>query len=315
VTITPALARGIYLGDAMKTKAEKISLGAEFARLQAAGYSQSEIAKQYITTRDHVKDMLREYHNGGQPPEFDVIHLGTPLELIGDALIVGDVHVPSTDYEFASLVGRVAEKRGIQRLIIGGDFFNHDCYSRFPHIAMPPTWKEERDAGRKMLQDWLITFDEIVILMGNHDRLKQKAAAGEFDETDIFGMLTTSTKIQLTNFGYLYLNSGGERWYIAHGREYSVNPGTVGNVLAQKYQCHVLSHHQHHFCKMRDAFDRYNVVDNGSLLDITKTAYMYLDSSKKPNSKRGFTVIRAGVPQLYGPWPFTDWGEICPPCK
>ena len=74
-------------------------------RLAGDGISQREIARATGITKGQVQHVL-EYLKP-IPPEFKVIQLPKPLEIIGDAMIVGDVHVPYTDYDFAQLVGRV----------------------------------------------------------------------------------------------------------------------------------------------------------------------------------------------------------------
>lgn len=290
-----------------KPDPEMLARVREYKQMRSAGMNYHQIAQQYNVSDEAVRSAIRRLGDSVTiPQEFQRIELGAPLELIGDALIVGDVHVPATDWHFAELVARIAEKRSIGRLIVAGDYFNHDLYSRFPHIVAPPTWAEERKAGKRLLDDWLVTFDEIVILMGNHERMKQKAANGQVDELDIFGCLSTSSKIKTSNFGYCHLDSGGQRWRISHGREYSVNQLTVGAELANKHHCNIISHHQHHLAMGLDRYKRYMVVDNGSLVDQGKLAYVTLDESKKPNMARGFTLIRAGYPYLFGAG-LTDW--------
>jgi len=67
--------------------------------------SQRQIAKIVNLTKGQVQHIL-DYEKP-TPKEFCVIRLPTPLDLTGDFMVVGDVHVPYTDYDFAQLVGRV----------------------------------------------------------------------------------------------------------------------------------------------------------------------------------------------------------------
>ena len=39
-------------------------------------------------------------------------------------------------------------------------------------------------------------------------------------------------------------------------------------------------------------------------------AYVMLDDSKSPVMQNAFTVLKNGVPHLYGRAPMTDWGEV-----
>lgn len=276
-------------------------------KLAKMNVSQREIARSQNLTKGQVQHIL-DYENP-IPDEFCVINLPQPLDLTGDFMVVGDVHVPATDWNFASRVQRVAERNGIGSLLVGGDYWSMDVYSKFPHITTPPTFEQEYEAAQRLLQDWLMTFDHVYFLMGNHERMMQKANSGHFEDWNIFGCLSTSSKVESTNLGYLWVTSGDRRWYVAHGREYSVNPLTVGNKLAQKFQANIISHHQHHVGVTRDEFDRYDVVDNGTLADQGKFAYVTMDTNKKPNMKRAFTMIRHGFPKQFVLNGITDWSE------
>ena len=276
-------------------------------RLAGDGISQREIARATGITKGQVQHVL-EYLKP-IPPEFKVIQLPKPLEIIGDAMIVGDVHVPATLWEFSHRVQRIAERVGISTIICAGDLMNADQMGKYPAIVSQPSIEDELAAARVLLNDWLMTFDHVYLLMGNHERRIQMANAGAFEAGDIFGSIITSSKVHTSDLGYCYLTSGGRPWYVAHGREYSVNPLTVGNKLAQKFQMNIISHHQHHVGVTRDEFDRYDVVDNGCLADDDKFAYVYMDTNKKPRMKKAFTMIRRGYPTQFVLNGITDWGE------
>lgn len=233
----------------------------------------------------------------------------TLWELTGDWMIVGDVHVPFTDPGMAGLVVRVARKLKIKRLIIAGDLFNLDVFSTYAQFVAPPEWETERDYARALFTEWLDWFTEIKIIMGNHDRRMQKFTAGQFKESDMLGLITTSDKVQMSGMGYLNLTSGGERWTITHSTEYSVNQLTVASELANKYQTHVMTHHEHHQAMGWDRYKRYCVVNNAALVDDAKLAYVHIDTNKRPNMARGFAAIVNGSPYLFGQPPFTDWAR------
>jgi len=284
----------------------------EQARMYAehkAGYDVQYLSQKYGTsTMQTVKFLENSKRN--EPREFQVISLGTPLFLQGDAIIVGDVHAPATDWGFAQNVVRVAQKRKITRLIIAGDFFNGDAWSKYPHIMTPPTWAQERDAGRLLLMDWLEVFSEIAVIMGNHDRRMQKANAGEVDAADIFGMLVQNPKITVSNFGYLSINSGGEVYRVTHPRNYGRNQLTVPGQLALKHDCHVIGFHAHHLAKGRDVYGRHITIDGGCLADPAKLAYVQLDDSTSASMDRGFVALQNGVCDVLGLWPYTDWSAV-----
>ena len=269
-----------------------------------------EIGKRFGMTRGKVAGIVkRQKEKDLNRRKFDTVALGTPFTLQGDFIIVGDVHVPTTDYDFASLVLVVAKKQGVKRLIIAGDMFNMDAFSLYEAVVASPSWREERDAARVLFHTWLEWFDDIYVIMGNHDRRLQKWAGGQLDESDIFGMVTSSDKVHVSNWGHLKVKTAQGDYMVTHSKEYSINQLTVANEMAQKYQCHMITHHEHHTAIGWDRYGRYVIVNNGGLFDQSKMAYVVLDSSKRPVMKNSFCMLKNGVPRLFGHVPFTDWSE------
>ena len=240
----------------------------------------------------------------------DLPALRRPWALDGDALIVGDVHAPFTDPTYARRAALVAQRYlpRPRQLIINGDLLDMGNFSTWAAVVQQPTWGQERDACRALLDNWLETFDAIWIVMGNHERRLQKFSAAALDETDILALLRVDTeRIRWNGYGWCTLRSGGETWRITHPRNYGINQLTVGDQLAQKYNCHVWLAHEHHLAVGWDRYKRHMVVNGGCLVDPRQLAYVQLDDSKSAGMARGFGMIRAGSPYLFGEPPFTDW--------
>jgi predicted phosphodiesterase len=284
-----------------------------YQRILEDGKTISELAVEYGRGRKVIEKAIDDYkakRNEEDRQLFNVVHLGTPLALRGDFVVIGDIHVPTTDWDFAQLPAQVAERhltKGNRRLIIGGDFFSQDQFSNYAAVTHCPTWREERDAGRVFLKRYLEVFDEIYIVMGNHDRRLQKWANGELEETDIFGMLIQNPKVTVSNYGWLTVETPSGPWRITHSSNYSINQLTVADQLASKFQCNVITHHEHHLAKGFDKWGRYILVNNGTLVDPKKLAYVMMDDSKMPAMINGFTLLKNGTPHLFGRAPFTDW--------
>lgn len=273
--------------------------------LRAAGYSYAAISDATGVAHGTIERCLgRMARSRDLPPG---VNMPTPLTITGDAVIVGDVHVPATDWDFAHLPARVAEKRGITTLIVAGDFFNMDAFSPFSKTSKSTAWEQERDYGRRLLSDWLETFQHIYICMGNHEARLIKFVQGEFGADDIFGLLTTSEKITTTNYSWAELISGGIRWRVTHPRNYGINQLTTAAELAQKYDCNVVTLHEHHLGLGYDRWKRHLAVNGGTLVDDTRLEYVQMTDSKSAGMARGFVAIKNGCPHLYGRHPFTDW--------
>lgn len=285
--------------------------GQTLLALHRAGYSFSELATIHGLTRGKVAGLVKRYKDDTYSDRLKfAVSLGTPWTLTGDWMVVGDVHVPCTDVDFAGLLIKVAQKHGLKKLLVAGDMFNMDAFSIYASVVPPPSWAQERDAARVMIKSWLGWFEEIRLIMGNHDRRMTKVAGGEFDETDIFGMVTSSNKCHYSNWGWCTVETGGQYpWRITHSKNYSINQLTVASELANKYQANVISHHEHHLAMGWDRYKRYVIVNNGGLFDANKFSYVVLDDSKSAGMTTGFTRLQDGVAHIYGRYPFTDWSD------
>jgi predicted phosphodiesterase len=256
-------------------------------------------------TRKHL-----ETARGMIPKEFQGFDLGTPFSLEGDFLIVGDVHVPATDWGFAQMVSRLADKSKINRLIIAGDFFTMDSFSQYAATVPPVTWAQERDAARVLLLDWLETFAEIYTLQGNHDRRLTKWAQGELSESDIYGMAVANPKLHHSKFGYCEVKSAGIPWRITHPANYGRNQLTLLSDLANKYQSNIIGLHEHHTAIGWDVYKRFVICNCGMLADEKKMAYVSLDDNRTAGMAKSFVMLQGGVATPLGLYPFTDWSRL-----
>jgi hypothetical protein len=239
-------------------------------------------------------------------PELFNIQLGSAPLLTGDWMIVGDVQIPSTDYEFALLPALVAKKhlRKSRQLLIAGDFWNMDAFSTYPNIVPLPSWKEEMDAGGQLLCEWLEEFDRIVLLEGNHERRLVKLTNGEA----WLEMFYRDPRIEFTRYPYAVIQNGSE-WRVTHPKGYSKDPLKVANYLALKHQQNIISFHEHHFGLTYDEFGRHIIINGGGLFDPKKMAYVVMDDNKTPTMVPGFVMLKGGYPYLFGKDKLTDWSR------
>ena len=241
----------------------------------------------------------------------DAYKLPEPMRLEGDYLVAGDAHLPLYNAAWITRLLSVARKelRRPRKLIFAGDFFNLDVFSAYAQIVPAPTWQQERDAARSTIKAMLSVFDEIIMLMGNHERRLQKFTAGAFEESDLLALITTSDKVKMSPLGYCIVTSGGQVWRITHPRNYSINRLIVPGELALKYEQNIMAFHSHHLGIGWDRFGRYCIVEGGCLVDPAKLAYVSLDDNKSAVMQNGFVLLRGGVPTLFGASPITDWSK------
>lgn len=236
--------------------------------------------------------------------------LPTPLELTGDWVIVGDVHAPYVSPLWAERVVKVARKRRIKNLLIAGDFWDYSNYSIYDDVVPPASWQTEKAAGKRIMKAWGAWFSRVEFLMGNHERRKEKRLQGHEDDEDIFSPLAAVCRnMHSSNYGWADVTSGGEKYRVTHPKNYSVQSLAVADQLALKYDCHIISFHEHHLAKGVDRYGRHIIINGGCLVDPAMLAYVGLDDNKAAAMVNGFVTLRAGVADLYGPHPFTDWGQ------
>lgn len=226
-----------------------------------------------------------------------------------DFMVIGDVQLPTTDYDFATLPAMIAKKylRKSRKLLVVGDFFNMDSWSKYQSVIPLPTWINERDAARNLLTIYSQVFDEIWMLTGNHERRLLEANHGLLDVQDVLTASLPYGKIKATVLDRCTVKTSQGKYTILHGANYSKKALSNADEFAQKYQSHIISHHEHHAAIGMDRWDRYYVVNNGGLFDINKMAYVQLKTTTMASMSNGFTMVKNGYPYLFGK--FTDWSK------
>lgn len=265
-----------------------------------------------ITEIQRLRAEISELHTLLDEHEEDALYghnLGKAWELHGDFVIVGDIHVSTTNWSFAQRPLQIAMKYldKPRRLIIAGDMINADAFSKYDSAVPLPSFATELKAARHFINKYLEVFDEIYLFLGNHDRRVQLRTNSAIAPEDLLRLISHDTRVKISHWGHCVVDSPTGKWRILHGSEYSVNQLVIADQLAQKYGMHVIGHHQHHLAVGWSRYKQYVVVDNGGLFDQASMAYVMLDDNKKPRMANGFTLLKKGTPYLFGSEPFTDY--------
>jgi hypothetical protein len=235
---------------------------------------------------------------------------GKALELTGDWMIIGDVHAPTTDFEFAMRVIDVGERLGIKRLLIGGDMLNQDVFSVHPKSSEAIPWETEAAAARALITCWLDYFEEIVWTSGNHERRFEKWVWGAMNIQDLKQIIYPDSRITVSRFGYCTIDTPRGPWRVTHPKNYSRIPLRTVNALSAKHNCHIWGFHEHHLGITWNSAGRHLVVNGGGLFDPDMLEYVVLDDSTMPRMAKGFGALLDGFPYLYGDEPFTNWDRV-----
>lgn len=231
-----------------------------------------------------------------------------------DCMVMGDVHVPATDWQFLELAIRFAERhmrKGSRVLCIVGDLLNFDAISHYPNVVVPVAAVDELRAVNVVLRYFLKTFDSIIYSMGNHDHRFHKFFNGAFGLHELRALMTASIdagKLKMVNQTQQMVRHGDVLWRLTHQRNYSKIKGRVADALAQKHLSNMITHHEHHVNLSRDTHNRYTTINNGMMGDWERMSYVQLVDSTSGVMCNGFSFVRNGTGHLLTPYPtMTDW--------
>lgn len=264
----------------------------------------------FATTSKYIDTYIygSEPNNGGLP-----VFLGHP-EIEGDAVVINDVHVPFTDFDFAERVIPVAEYFDVDTMIIAGDFLDMSAMGGFKRKVQPPSVYEEMRVARDLLSYYAEYFETIWLYPGNHSDRLLKAFDGGLMWDEFIDILITpeiKDKIIATPYDRITLHSGGETWTIPHQANVSVYSLSVGEQLAWKYSSHVVTTHQHNSAIGMDRYGKYVIIDSGGLHEPAMQPWVQLKTTKSARHDKGFVVIKDGQGKLFTPNPImTDWSFL-----
>ena len=160
-----------------------VNIYQEWLELQDRGVTQEEHAQILEITYGSYKSKVYRGKLELDKSELFNVHKYVPSEYKFDNFIaVSDIHAPCTDYDFAMYPALIAAEHlpeGERRLIVHGDVFDGGAFSKWPKIVKEPSWADERLAASNLFGIWAHTFDEIIIMPGNHDYRRLMRLEGE----------------------------------------------------------------------------------------------------------------------------------------
>ena len=230
--------------------------------------------------------------------------LQNDLIVFGDRFLTGDWHM---DKHWIELVDRLFdEQKRMKRkgfkcgLCISGDLLNGDCYSSYPKNRNTSAAEAEFEAAETMLEKLLCAFDKIEICLGNHDarlihQLGKSDSTGDLPHQRVARMFLpeiSKGRIRVGNYFWMTLN---DKWRLTHPKNYSRNSGITGKALATKFQQNISVAHEHHLGWCKDVSNRYQVINQGCMIDPKKADYIYERDSTSPEWNPGFVCVRDSI--------------------
>lgn len=221
---------------------------------------------------------------------------------LDNAAFTGDFHVPFTNERLIQRLFDAADEHGTKDLIIGGDFWDCDNYSKFTHLTSTLCFKEEIEEVRKELKRLLSHFERLYICRGNHEKRWLDLNAGKMGMRELFALARPTNlseddwdrRVTITMDDHIHLIHKGELWLLCHPRNFRIVPLSVAQDLAAKNLCNVVTFHGHAFRQGRDRSGRFRVAEGGGLFDRAALDYMR-ETTCHPMTRSGFYILKDGM--------------------
>jgi hypothetical protein len=213
----------------------------------------------------------------------------------GDGIITADHHNPCVDLNLVDQVIEHGKEFNIKRLFDIGDFFNFDAISNYARKIggddQLPKLTDELDFGYGVLSKYCEWFDEIYMLIGNHEGRYSKALSNALSySTIVDAFRLPEVKVLETN--YIHLDD----LRLTHPRSYSQLKLSVPRRLTNKFMEPVFNAHGH--------FGTWGFADNGlpcgdipCMCDPDRIFYLQGGDTTHPMWNKGFIVYKDG--QIY----------------
>lgn len=270
----------------------------EFALSVSAGFSNKALCEKYGASRRTVqrwKAWLKERQQGVENSSL-LPSLGEPPRLDGDWMVVSDTEIPAHDEDTLAMMVAVAMRFGIRNLILNGDAFVFDEFSRWmQEVALSITLEQEIEAAKKVFVDLLKWFQRIVWVMGNHDVRLNKATLGSISPAMLMNHVGGG-KLEISQYHYCIVEPG---WLISHPDKYSQIPGSVARRVESIERMDVICAHTHILSMSRDPSDTHWCVDGGCATRAELRPWKRLHVDGYPKWNRGFVMLRNGRPYLF----------------
>ena len=210
-------------------------------------------------------------------------------------IIIGDVEIPDHDPVLLEMVARLAEKLGIERLLINGDFMAMDAFSNWPAENPQATnFNRDKSLAIKIIKTFLNSFDTVDYIIGNHERRLARQTKGQ---SNIGMFFEHVLEVQYSNYPYCELTSGGKEILICHQEDYSRTPLQAPLKLAAIHHKNILCGHTHRLASGFDPSGKYWVAEGGHGRSEERTMYKCMKMASNPKWNKGFSIIYKG--QIY----------------
>lgn len=266
----------------------------------------------------------------------------TPPVIEGDALIMGDLHLPYHNAQFVNRCLEVAHALGITKLILAGDALDMKAFSHWPddfsdsermmasnnvtkellsiaNSLDPDTAEklykladkiqpengnigEEIRTAREFFKILDSHFAEVTYIMGNHETWVIRAIEKTITSADFARLFVGDSRWKVSPYYWCKLNSGGVEWQIEHPK----NSGKGSSKkLVPVFGCNIIMLHNHHYSVQTDPSGQFLAIEPGMCADEAKIQYDNQRHGTHDKHITGAVIVKDGKAHLLNK--FTDW--------
>lgn len=206
-------------------------------------------------------------------------------------LFTSDYHIPYHDEILLEYLIEVAKEHSVKDLIVAGDFWDCDNYSKFSRLTWVQTFQQEIKEVATILEHLSCYFSGIYFCRGNHEKRWIDMNNGMAGMEELFAQTKITEGYQVTLDDHLYLYQNDQKWLMCHPKSFRQTNLSVVKDLAAKHQCNVIGGHGHQFAQGWDRSGSYRIADGGGLFDRDSLDYLR-ETSCHPMVRNGFYLIQ-----------------------
>jgi hypothetical protein len=216
--------------------------------------------------------------------------------------LTGDWHIPFVNYDLFNMLLEACEYHETRDIIVGGDFFDCDNYSKFPRLTTTATFEQELEEVAKVLKILKNNFDRIWFCRGNHEKRWRDLNGGKTTVRHIFALTEVYEGYEVTEDDHIHLIHNNDPWLVCHPKNYRQITLSVVRDLCATHHCNVVGYHGHQFAQGWDRSGKYRIADGGGMFHRESLDYLR-ETSCHPMTRNGFYILKDGDLMPFEPGP------------
>lgn len=244
---------------------------------------------------ERMRKRREELKKAGLPSTFAQLidQQMNPLEIASDnAALAGDWHIPFVDYDTVTDLFAAAEEHGTKTLLVPGDFWDCDNFSKFIKQAHTTSFEQEVENVAFVMDMLADVFDKVYFCRGNHENRWMNLTNGMSNMEGLFAhTMNRNLDYEVTRDDHMVLHQGEEKWYVCHPKSFRQVNLSVAKDLAAKKLCNIASFHGHQWAQGRDRSGKFKLLDGGGMFNKHALAYLR-DSTTYPETRGGFYILK-----------------------